>query len=387
MERLRQIIHVDMDAFYASVESLDNPNLKDKPVMVGASPEQRGVVAAASYEARKFGIHSAMPMATAVRLCPKAVVLPVRMERYVEISNEIQEIFARYTPQIEPISLDEAFLDVTGSIGLFGTAEKIGRSIKNEIKNDLGLTASVGIAPNKFLAKVASDLKKPDGFVIMTEENKQEILDPLDISRIWGIGKVTEKALKAIGINTVGQLRQTDPAKLQNIFGNTTPHVLSLAKGIDHREVETVQTSKSMSSEETFAKDIRDKNILLKVLLNQVNEVAQRLREEKLEAKTITLKLRYGDFRTITRSSTLATAVSITAVLWKEAKDIFLKWHRNSAGALRLLGFGASGLATEGSGQGELFVDPKDEKQKRIDEVFDRIKKKYGDGVVKRGGQ
>ena len=331
MERLRQIIHVDMDAFYASVETLDNPKLKDKPVMVGASPEQRGVVAAASYEARKFGIHSAMPMATAVRLCPKAVVLPVRMERYVEISNEIQEIFARYTPQIEPISLDEAFLDVTGSIGLFGTAEKIGRSIKNEIKNDLGLTASVGIAPNKFLAKLASELKKPDGFVIITEENKQEILDPLDISRIWGIGKVTEKALKAIGINTVGQLRQTDPAKLQNIFGNTTPHVLSLAKGIDHREVETVQTSKSMSSEETFAKDIRDKNILLKVLLNQVNEVAQRLREEKLEAKTITLKLRYGDFRTITRSSTLATAVSITAVLWKEAKDIFLKWHRNSS--------------------------------------------------------
>ena len=386
MEQLRQIIHVDMDAFYASVEILDNPKLKGKPVLVGASPEQRGVVAAASYEARKFGIHSAMPMAQAVRLCPKAIVLPVRMERYVEISNEIHEIFARYTPQIEPISLDEAFLDVTGSIALFNDAETIGRSIKKEIKNELGLTASVGIAPNKFLAKLASDLKKPDGFVIITEENKREILDPLDIGKIWGIGKVSEKALKSLGINTVRQLREADPTKLHNIFGNTTPHILSLAKGIDHREVETVQTSKSMSSEETFAKDIRDKNILLRVLLNQVNEVAQRLREEKLEAKTITLKLRYGDFRTITRSSTLDKAVNITAILWKDAKDIFLKWHKDSGGALRLLGFGASGLAREGSGQGELFVDPKDEKQRKIDEVFDRIKKKYGDGAVKRGG-
>ena len=245
------------------------------------------------------------------------------------------------------------------------------------------MTASVGIAPNKFLAKVASDLKKPDGFVIITEANKQEILDPLDISRIWGIGKVTEKALKAIGINTVGQLRQTDPAKLQNIFGNTTPHVLSLAKGIDHREVETAQTSKSMSSEETFAKDIRDKNILLKVLLNQVNEVAKRLREEKLEAKTITLKLRYDDFRTITRSSTIDHPTNITKILLQEAEQVFLKWYKKSTGALRLIGFGASGLRKAGSGQHQLFTEPEQERQRRLDEAFDAIRGKFGHGSNK----
>ena len=386
MKDPRQIIHVDMDAFYASVEILDNPKLKGKPVVVGASPEQRGVVAAASYEARKFGVHSALPMATAIRLCPKVVVLPVRMERYVEASKRIHEIFARYTPQIEPISIDEAFLDVTGSMQLFGSAEKIGRQIKQEIKTELGLTASVGIAPNKFLAKLASDLRKPDGFVIITEANKQEILDPLDISRIWGIGKVTEKALKSIGINTIGQLRKADPAKLENILGNTTAHMLSLAKGIDYREVESVQVSKSMSSEETFSKDIKEKNALLDVLLNQVNEVAHRLRDEKLAARTIILKLRYGDFRTITRSSTLKKPTNITAILWKEAKGVFLKWHEESPGALRLLGFGTSGLVAEGSGQKELFTDAEDEKQKKVDEVFDKIKKKYGQDAVRRGG-
>ena len=386
MENPRQIIHVDMDAFYASVEILDNPKLKGKPVVVGASPEQRGVVAAASYEARKFGIHSAMPMATAIRLCPEIVVLPVRMERYVEISNEIHEIFARYTPQIEPISIDEAFLDVTGSMQLFGSAEKIGRQIKQQIKKELGLTASVGIAPNKFLAKLASDLRKPNGFVVITEANKQEILDPLDISRIWGIGKVTEKALNSIGIKTIGQLKKADPAKLENILGNTTAHILSLARGTDHREVESTQVSKSMSSEETFPKDIKDKNTLLDVLLNQVNEVAQRLREEKLQAKTITLKLRYGDFRTITRSNTLQKATNTTATLWKEAKEVFLKWHKESSGALRLLGFGTSGLVSENGGQGELFIDAEDQKQRKVDEVFDQIKKKYGDNAVRRGG-
>ncbi len=387
MDQLRQIIHIDMDAFFASVELFDHPELKGKAVIVGGSPEKRGVVAAASYEARKFGVHSAMPTSQAIRLCPEAIVLPGRMKRYVEISHKIREIFSQYTPQIEPISLDEAFLDVTGSIQLLGPAEKIGQEIKTQIKKELGLIASVGIAPNKFLAKLASDLEKPDGFVVITEENKQNILGPLDISKIWGIGKITEKALKSIGINTIGQLRKADPTKLQNILGNSTPQILSLAKGIDHREVESVRVSKSMSSEETFATDIKDKNILLNVLLNQVNEVAQRLREEELEAKTITLKLRYGDFRTITRSNTLDKPTNITELLWKEAQAIFLQWHKKSAGALRLLGFGTSGLIDEGIGQRDLFINPEDEKQRKVDEVFDKIKKKYGEGAVKRGGQ
>ncbi len=386
MQPSRHIIHVDMDAYYASVELLDNPQLKGKAVIVAGSPQKRGVVSAASYEARKFGIHSAMPTSQAIRLCPDAILLPGRMKRYVELSHQIRKIFYRYTPQIEPISLDEAFLDVTGSIPLFGPAEKIGQEIKTQIKTELGLIASVGIAPNKFLAKLGSDLEKPDGFVIITEENKQEVLDPLDISKIWGIGKVTQKKLKSIGINTIGQLRKTDPTKLKSILGNQTPHILSLAKGVDNRDVESVRVSKSMSSEHTFATDVKDKNILLNVLLNQVDEVAQRLRKEKVEAKTITLKIRYGDFKTITRSNTLAKATNITEILWKGAKDIFLNWHKTSSAALRLLGFGTSGLVNEGMGQKELFVNPEDEKQKKVDEVFDRIKKRYGQGALKRGG-
>ena len=385
MDPTRQIIHVDLDAYFASVEVLDNPDLKGKPVIVGGGPDKRGVVAAASYQARKFGIHSAMPTSQAMRLCPEAILISGRMKRYVELSHKIREIFSRYTPQIEPISLDEAFLDVTGSIKLCGPAEKIGQEIKTQIKEELGLTASAGIAPNKFLAKLASDLEKPDGFVIIREENRQEILDPLDISKIWGIGNVTEKKLKSIGINTIGQLKETDPTKLQEILGNTTSHILSLAKGIDNREVESVHVSKSMSSEHTFATDVKDKNVLLNVLLNQVDEVAQRLRKEKLEAKTITLKLRYGDFRTITRSNTLDKATNITNILWKEAKDIFLKWRKRSGGALRLLGFGASGLVDEGIGQQDLFTNPEDEKQKKVDDVFDKIKKKYGEDKMKRG--
>ena len=191
MAESRQIIHVDMDAFYASVEQLDNPDLIGKAVIVGGDPKQRGVVSAASYEARKFGVHSAMPMSQAIRLCPNAIVLPVRMKRYVELSQQIHTIFEKFTPQIEPISLDEAFLDVAGSLQLFGSSEKIGRDIKYQIKEQLGLVASVGIATNKFLAKLASDLDKPDGFVVISEENKQQILDPLPVSRIWGGGKVT----------------------------------------------------------------------------------------------------------------------------------------------------------------------------------------------------
>src|SRR5512136_638257 len=200
---VRQIIHVDMDAFYASVEQRDRPELKGKAVIVGGDPRQRGVVSAASYEARKFGVHSAMPMSQAVRLCPDAIVLPVRMERYAELSQQIHTIFESFTPQIEPISLDEAFLDVTGSLRLFGDAEKIGRAIKDQIRQKLGLIASVGIAPNKFLAKIASDLNKPDGFVVITEQNKQRILDPLPVSKIWGIGKVTSEALKQACIFTI----------------------------------------------------------------------------------------------------------------------------------------------------------------------------------------
>jgi len=385
MAESRQIIHVDMDAFYASVEQLDNPDLVGKAVIVGGDPKKRGVVSAASYEARKFGVHSAMPMSQAIRLCPNAIVLPVRMKRYTELSQQIHSIFQKFTPEIEPISLDEAFLDVTGSIQLFGSAEKIGKKIKQQIKEQLVLVASVGIAPNKFLAKLASDLDKPDGFVIITEENKQHILDPLPVSRIWGVGKVTEKALKTKGIKTIGQLREAPPEVLHGILGDQTPHMLRLAQGIDNREVESSREAKSISSEQTFAADITDKDILLGVLLNQVEDVAQRIRTNNLEARTITLKLRYDDFRTVTRSITFDCPTNITETLWMQAKEVFVKWHKKSAGPLRLLGFVASSLQKSGTGQQQLFAESEQQKQERLDKAFDDIRGKFGHDALRRG--
>ncbi len=385
MAENRQIIHVDMDAFYASVEQLDNPELVGKPVIVGGDPKKRGVVSAASYEARKFDVHSAMPMSQAVRLCPDAIVLPVRMERYAELSEQIHALFQQFTPQIEPLSLDEAFLDVTGSLRLFGSTEKIGRAIKDRIRAQLGLVASVGIAANKFLAKLASDLHKPDGFVVITEENKQQILDPLPVWRIWGVGKVTEKALKSKGITTIKQLREAPPEILRSIFGDQTRRVLRLAQGVDNRPVESRREAKSISSEQTFSADITDKDILLDVLLHQVEDVARRLRLNDLEAKTITLKLRYEDFRTLTRGSTFDQPTNVTKTLWQEAQEVFLQWLKKSAGPLRLIGFGVSGLQKTGSGQKQLFPEPDQEKQKKLDEAFDKIRDKFGHDALRRG--
>jgi DNA polymerase IV len=385
MTENQQIIHVDMDAFYASVEQLDNPDLASKAVIVGGDPKKRGVVSAASYQARKFGVHSAMPMSKAIRLCPHAVVLPVRMKRYAELSRQIHSIFEKFTPQIEPISLDEAFLDVTGSLKLFGSAENIGRDIKHQINQQLNLVASVGIATNKFLAKLASDLDKPDGFVVITEENKQRILDPLPVFRIWGIGKVTEKALKSKSIFTIEQLRKTPTDIIHSIFGEQSQHILQLAQGIDNRKVESDREAKSISSEQTFSTDINDKNILLEVLINQVENVAQRLRANDLEAKTIILKLRYDNFKTVTRSNTLEYQTNITKTLWKEAEKVFLNWHKKSAGPLRLLGFGASGLHKVNTGQKSLFEEPEQQKQKRLDKAFDEIRNKFGYNALKRG--
>jgi DNA polymerase-4 len=374
-----------MDAFYASVEQLDNPELKGKPLIVGARPEQRGVVSAASYEARKYGIHSAMPTAQAIRLCPQAILLPVRMARYAEISKQIHKILCDYTPEIEPISLDEASLDVTASIALFGSAERIGKEIKARIKQELGLTASVGLAPNKFLAKLAADLEKPDGFVVITEQNKQQLLDPLPVSRIWGIGKVTNHLFDSKGIHTIEQLRKTSLPVLRNILGNQAEEILKLAHGIDDREVESSREAKSISAEETFAEDIIDKETLLKVLSQQVEQVSHRLRIDGLEGKTITLKFRYKDFTTITRSHTMSEFTNITKLLQESTTTVFEKWYKKSAAKIRLLGFGVSGLRLEGSGQQLLFSDPKNEKQKTIDTVLDKIRDKYGDDVLKRG--
>lgn len=385
MAHNRQIVHVDMDAFYSSVEQRDRPELRGKAVIVGGPAEGRGVVSAASYEARKFGVHSAMPTAQALRRCPHAVLLPVRMERYAEVSHEIQSIFQRYTPLIEPISLDEAFLDVTASTNLFGPAEQIGRRIKEQIQSQTQLTASVGIAPNKFLAKLASDLKKPDGFVVVTEQTRQAILDPLGVGRIWGVGKVTEQALHSHGIRTIAELRTVSETELTGIVGSGGRELLRRAQGQDDREVEPARQAKSLSSERTFATDICDLDILLGVLLEQVEEVAHRLRRHRLKARTVTLKLRYADFRTVTRSETLTEATNLTQVLWQTAERMFRRWHRSASGALRLLGFGAGGLKPEAAGQASLFADPEAEKLQRLDRAMDAIRDRYGKRAVHRG--
>lgn len=385
MGRTRNIIHVDMDAFYASVEQLDHPELRGKPVIVGGAPENRGVVSAASYEVRKFGVHSAMPTAQAIRRCPHAIVLPVRMGRYAELSQQIHAVFESYTPLVEPLSLDEAFLDVTASTNLFGPAEQIGRDIKQRIKDQTHLTASVGIAPNKFLAKLASDLEKPDGFVVITAQNAQQILDPLPVGRIWGIGRVAQKAFDARRIRTIADLRRTTPEELRAVAGNNAAGLLRLAHGQDDRPVESTRQAKSLSSEQTFAADISDPTILLGVLLEQVETVAQRLRRHHLRAKTITLKLRYGDFRTVTRSATLDHATNLTQPLWELADRTFRKWHKRSAGALRLLGFAAAGLTHEETEQQTLFPDPESDKLKRLDEAVDAIRDRYGKRAVHRG--
>jgi DNA polymerase-4 len=384
---IRQIIHVDMDAFYASVEQLDRPELRGKAVIVGGHPKSRGVVSAASYEVRKFGVHSAMPTAQAMRLCPHAILLPVRMDRYAEVSQTIHAIFERYTPLVEPISLDEAFLDVTGSTNLFGSAEQIGRDIKSRIRQQTHLTASVGVAPNKFLAKLASDLQKPDGFVVITEQNKQQILDPLPVGRIWGVGKVTEQALRARGIHTIAELRGTILGELKGIIGNAADELLKLARGEDDREVEPDRERKSLSSEQTFARDIRDEQVLSSVLLEQVEEVAQRLRHHQLKARTVTLKLRYGDFRTVTRSETLREATNLTQPLWKTAARVFRQWQIRSGGPLRLLGFAASGLEPERAGRQLLFSDPEQEKLRRLDKAVDKIRDRYGRSALGHGNR
>jgi DNA polymerase-4 len=291
------------------------------------------------------------------------------MARYIEVSKVIHRIFHDFTPDVEKLSIDEAFLDVTGCLRLFGDAETIGRKIKDEIKLQTGLTASVGIAPNKFLAKLASDLEKPDGFTVITEETKQEILDSLPVSKIWGIGKVATQSLHNIGIQTVEQLRTTPLEMLKMVFKNQAEDILRLACGMDDRAVVPYTDTKSISAEQTFSTDIQNAEVLQGILMNQVEEVSQRLRAEDWQGKTITLKFRYGNFK----------------ILLNQAESVFRKWHEKSAGPLRLLGFGVSGLSRPGTGQQLLFTDPEEEKQKDVDSVFDKIRQKYGQDSLRRG--
>ncbi len=387
MERAaRAILHVDMDAFYASVEIRERPELADKPVIVGGTPEGRGVVCAANYIARRYGVHSAMPAGNARRLCPDGVFLPPRHDVYARVSRQIRAIFERYTPQVEPLSLDEAFLDVTASEGLFGPAEHIARRIKEDIRNELHLVASVGVAPNKFLAKIASDIDKPDGFKVVRASEVQAFLDPLPVARLWGVGKVTEKTFQRLGIRTIGQFRRYSPTVIREHFGNAGSHLLALAQGLDDRPVEAGRDAKSISHETTFARDIGDRDVLLAWLLDLTDQVASRLRAHGLAGRTVHLKVRYGDFTTVTRAHSLPSPTDVTDVLWRTVRELFESRLPARLPPVRLIGMGVSGFGNPAESQGELIAPARGERGAKLDVLADTIRARFGPDALSRGG-
>jgi DNA polymerase-4 len=371
-----------MDAFFASVEQHDHPQYRNRPVIVGGTGG-RGVVAAASYEVRKFGVHSAMPMARARSLCPQAVILPVRMSRYRAVSAEVFRVFYESTPQVEGLSLDEAFLDVTASLRLFGSIETIGAALRDKIFSRTGLHASVGMAHNKYLAKLASDAGKPRGFVHVPPDGVQSFLDPMPVGRVWGIGKQTLPKLQRMGILTIGQLRKADPAVLKSVFANRSGHFLALARGEDDREVVAFREDKSMSREVTFDQDVSDAKVLYAELQRQVESVAGRVRREQLVARTIQVKIRDLHFRTATRSRSLAVPTASTQLIFKQARSLLETWlreHQNTP--VRLLGAGVSGL--EKTGQGDIDYDIASDRA--LDRTLDEIRRRYGDGKATHAG-
>lgn len=379
---VRKIIHIDMDAFYAAVEQKDNPALKGRPVIVGGDLQKRGVVSAASYEARAYGVHSAMPISQAQRLCPQGIFLPVRMSRYQEISQQIFKIFETFTPLIEPLSLDEAFLDITHCQRLFGPALQIAKDIKKRIFEATGLTASAGLAPNKFLAKIASDLKKPDGLVEVKPEEVKEFLTPLPISKLWGVGKVTTEILHKLGISRIGQLANFPPEILERKLGKFGRQLILLARGEDDRPVCPRSEVKSISQEETFIPELFEQGEIEKVLLAQAEQVGFELRQQGLKGKTVQIKVRYPDFRLITRSLTLPSPTDQGWAIYKVACKLLEKTEVFQKKA-RLLGVGLTNLQrADYPQQLPLFIH--EEKKTRAALVIDRIWEKFGPQAIQR---
>ena len=384
MSDTRWIIHVDMDAFYASIEERDHPELAGQPVIVGG-PCRRGVVSASSYEARKYGITSAMPIAQALRLCPKGIFLPCDMTRYVEVSGRIRAIFESYTPVVEPLSLDEAFLDVTGSLALHGDAPTIGRDIKTRIRRELDLPASVGVAPNKFLAKLASDIDKPDGFVVVAPDHVEDFLAALPVERIPGVGEMGQKILHELGVSTIAQLRSIPVELLLNRLGSFGYTLEDLAHGRDDSPVVPDAAAKSIGAERTFPHDIGDPDAVAEVLRSLAENVGRRLRREKLKAGRVEVKVRLAHFATSTRSRTLREPTSVDKVLIDTALALLHERLERSINEVRLVGVQAGKLAPSTFTQLDLFGDPTDDKHRSIDSAVDRIRDRFGRGSIRRG--
>ena len=371
------IMHVDMDAFYASIEQRDDPSLRGLPVIVGGTGA-RGVVATASYEARKFGVGSAMAMKKARQLCPNGIFIEGNHAYYEAVSAELMEILGSFSPMVEPLSLDEAFLDMSGLSRHHASPEEMGRAVKRRIFEKLELVASVGIAPNKFLAKLASDLEKPDGLVIIREENVREVLRPLSVQRLWGVGKFTASQLAGLGITTIGDVADAPVERLAKVLGKQAYTIKDLAEGIDKRKVEPVRKVLSVGNEETFETDIRERADIEKELLRLSEKVGTRLRRKNLFALTVTLKVRFASFRTVTRSVTLKEATQYDEVLYRTACELYDK--ACSAESIRLLGITASHL-TE-TKEVSLFESESDKKKKTLYRTVDALKAKFGASII-----
>jgi DNA polymerase IV len=379
------VLHADMDAFFASIEQLDDPTLKGVPVLVGGEGG-RGVVAAASYEARKFGCHSAMPMALALTKCPHAAVRPPRFDRYSEISQQFMHILRDQSPLVEPISVDEAFVDVTGSQLLLGSGPTIARAIRARVYEELKLTVSVGVATSKFVAKIASDLLKPNGLTIISSEQTRGMLAPLAISKMWGVGPKTLPKFINAGIHTFGDLQNLSEEQARTRLGESGAQWRQFALGIDEREVITEHDAKSVGQEETFESNIGDMNVLRSVLQEQCDRVSLRLRASVGLAKCVTLKVRLANFDTFSRQKTLNPFTDSTKTIWQAADALLAAWRRESALPLRLIGLSVERVDRASAEiQPELFPDPAAEVQRKLDSITDAVARKYGPEALHRG--
>jgi DNA polymerase-4 len=376
---MRTILHADLDAFYASVETLDNPTLRGRPVIVGGDPNARGVVSAASYEARAFGVHSAMPLRTAHRLCPDGVFLPGRFDRYRELSRQVMRIFASYTPLVEPISLDEAFMDVTGSRQALGDGEAIATDLKRRVLEEAGLVVSVGVASNKLCAKVASDLRKPDALVVVPPGEEAAFLAPLPVSRLWGVGPQSRQVLADYGVATIGQLAGMSEGTLRRRFGIHGMELRLRAQGVDPSPVVGGQAPKSVGHELTFDHDVTDRARLEATLLDLAESVASRLRHHGLAAGGVQLKLRYEGFDTITRQAPLGHQVRDSAPLYDTGVALLRKAYAADR-AVRLIGLTAINLSSVQ--QLTLFDAP--ERTDRIAQSIDAVRERFGDNAITR---
>lgn len=382
------ILHIDMDAFFASVEQMDDPSLRGKCVVVGGK-SNRGVVAAASYEARKYGIHSAMPIFQARQRCRTLVIVPPRRKRYVELSRRIMSILRGFSPLVEPISIDEAFVDITGCRRLYGAPDHIAMAIKDKIHHDVGLTCSIGVAPNKFLAKIASDLDKPDGLSVLPPEKVSEFIDHLDVQKVPGVGRRAGQILSSLGIQTLGQVRQCPESLLLKKLGKFGHRLRALSRGEDNSRVTPHSQAKSISTESTLSQNTLDRELLRGYLLSQSQSVSRELRRKQVRCRTITLKIKTADFKLYSRSRTLSRPVQSAERIYQVALELFRQFSLTKA--VRLIGVGAGALQPVFQPvQAELFPDGqqvRDRKWEKVDRAMDAVAERFGDRAVTRGGR